>query len=63
MTLKDYLKQTGKPVAEFAKTIKTSRQSVYVFLANSKKRPSLEVAVRIEKATGGLVPVESWVTR
>ena len=30
-------------------------------LLSGKKRPSLALAVRIERATGGLVPVHSWV--
>jgi DNA-binding XRE family transcriptional regulator len=60
MKLKDYLEQSHQPVAEFAKKIGASRQAVYVFLGDGKK-PSLEVAVRIEQVTGGLVPVESWL--
>lgn len=30
-------------------------------LVAGKKRPSLELAVRIEQVTGGAVPVVSWV--
>ncbi|MDO5658317.1 MAG: helix-turn-helix transcriptional regulator [Paracoccus sp. (in: a-proteobacteria)] len=46
--------------AEFAKRIGVGRPFLSG-LETGRKRPSLEVAVRIARETGGMVPVESWV--
>lgn len=60
--LAKYLSEHGLSQAEFAATVE-SRQSFISRLANGVAKPSLAMAVEIERATGGAVPVESWVSQ
>jgi transcriptional regulator with XRE-family HTH domain len=55
-----YVTSSGLTQTAWADRIGVSR-SYMSNLLNGKKRPSLEVAVRIERETGGLIPASSWV--
>ena len=46
--------------SELARALGISQPYASLLLAG-KRLPSLELAIRIERATGGLVPVHSWV--
>jgi len=59
MDLARYFKEKKMPVAEFAAIVGVHRTQMYKF-KNGDRRPSLDVAIRIEEATDGLVPVESF---
>ncbi len=52
MKLKDYLK--GKSREEFAAKVKTTKNYINLLACNSR-RPSAELALKIEKATDGEV--------
>ena len=58
--LKSYLDRTGEKQTAFAVRLKTTVSTVSRFCAGTLK-PSLEMAHRIEAATGGDVPMSSWV--
>ena len=55
MLLKEYRKKQALSVIAMAKKLKISRQHVYD-IERRKAYPSRALALRIEKATGGLVP-------
>lgn len=57
--LAEYIHETGRRKADLAKAIGVSRGYV-TELCQGTKRPGLSVAVRIETATCGMVPVRSW---
>lgn len=59
--LDKYLSDQGLTDAEFAKRIQCSREYVSM-LRKGARRPSLEIADRIARATVGNVPLTSWVT-
>lgn len=61
MTLSEYLEHSGISQAAFADAIKV-KQATVSRLARNIMRPSLELAVCIERATGGAVVAASWVT-
>lgn len=50
MLLKDYLTKKGIPIKDFGKTLNLSKPHVYA-LVRGVKKPSLELAVLIEKVT------------
>ncbi|MTH79396.1 helix-turn-helix domain-containing protein [Paracoccus aestuariivivens] len=58
--LTDVIKSLGLKRAVFADQLGIGR-GYLSGLESGKKRPSLELAVRIERLTGGAVPVASWV--
>ncbi len=59
-TLSEHIKsQPEKPMQAWAEQFKISRPYLYALLDGSR-RPSIEVAVRIEAATGGAVGVNTW---
>lgn len=60
MTLATYLASTGTKQAELAERlgIKPAHMSLIV---SGDRRPSLDIAVGIERETGGKVPAASWV--
>jgi plasmid maintenance system antidote protein VapI len=59
-TLSDHIKtDTAKTRAEWADAFGISRPYLHG-LINGTRSPSVDVAVRIEAATGGAVPVRSW---
>lgn len=57
-----YLQEQSIPQKDFADMLGVS-QGMVSRMASGSKRPSLFLAVKIERATGGNVPVESWVNR
>lgn len=59
-TLSSYLKARSIKQAEFAEEVGISQGTVSR-LASGSLVPSLSVAVRIERHTGGAVPVSSWL--
>lgn len=60
MTLAEYMKKTELTDAEMAKLVgKVSRQQIG-HLRTGIRRPSMGLAERIEKVTGGKVRVQSW---
>lgn len=62
MTLREFLKQERLTQAEFGKLVGIDRFRVCHILAGDTK-PGLDLALRIEKATRGIVRVESWVRK
>jgi DNA-binding transcriptional regulator YdaS (Cro superfamily) len=61
MTLSTYLAATGTKQVDLAARlgIKPAHMSLIV---NGDRRPSLDIAVGIERETGGQVPASSWVS-
>lgn len=59
-TLADYLTRTGTTQENFALRV-GARQATISRLANRTIRPSLELAVAIERETKGEVPASSWI--
>lgn len=59
MQLASYLKTLKITDAEFARMIGVN-QSTVLRLKRRERRPSLELAQRIFKATGGKVPPTAW---
>ncbi|WP_367998669.1 helix-turn-helix transcriptional regulator [Shimia thalassica] len=55
-----YVCRSGLSRTDWAKRLEISK-SYMSDLLNGKRIPSLEVAVRIERATGGAVPASSWI--
>jgi transcriptional regulator with XRE-family HTH domain len=62
MDLTQYLKAENLTQAQFAERINV-RQSTVSKLCSGVTRPSLDMALVIESATGGLVPVAAWSDR
>lgn len=61
--LTEYMKSeraAGKNQAKVAARLGISR-SYLSEIASGAKKPSLDVAVRIERETGGAVPATSWI--
>jgi transcriptional regulator with XRE-family HTH domain len=61
--LSDYLKTIGATQEQFAKTMNVNQGTVARWCSDdprTRKRPTIERAIRIEAATGGAVPVSSW---
>jgi plasmid maintenance system antidote protein VapI len=56
----DHIRSSGMTRSAWADRLKVSR-SYLSDLLNGKKVPSLDLAVRIERATGGAVAASSWV--
>lgn len=60
MDLKTYLETANVRQAEFAEKAKTTPATVSRLVAGTL-RPALDLAHRIEDATGGKVPTEVWL--
>lgn len=60
MTLRDYLKEGGLSLAEFAKKVGSSQPSMTRYSLGQRSIPAY-LAVKIEEATGGDVTVEELV--
>ncbi|WP_036797146.1 helix-turn-helix domain-containing protein [Leisingera caerulea] len=58
--LSTYLKKNRIRQSEFADSVGVT-QGVISRLSSGAAKPSLELAVRIDKATAGAVPVHCWV--
>lgn len=61
MMFKDAIASSGKSRAEWAAELQIS-EAFLSQIVNGRKRPSLDVAFRIERATNGAVPASSWAT-
>lgn len=59
--LKDYIKQSGETRRAWAEKLGISEGYLSLILSH-RKMPSLDLAVRIENATGGEVKAASFVT-
>lgn len=57
--LAEYLSKPGLNQKAFADKV-SSTQATISRIANGKARPGIDLAVRIERETGGEVPVVSW---
>lgn len=55
-----YLTENGIRQADFAATLGVAQATVSR-LAKNAMRPSLELAVAIERATGGMIAATSWI--
>jgi plasmid maintenance system antidote protein VapI len=60
MTLQDWLDKHEVSQTGFAEALDV-RPSTINDLCNGRRRPSLELAVKIERATFGQVPPASWI--
>lgn len=58
--LKQAIKDSGESRAHWAEKLGISKPYLSDLL-NGKKQPSLEMAVKIERETGGAVPATSWI--
>lgn len=58
--LTQYLESVGQRPSDFARVLGTSPGYLHDILTQ-RRRPSLDLAMRIERATGGCVPVQVWV--
>ena len=58
--LSEYIASKGMTRSEFAKTVGISAPYLSEILSGAK-RPSLNLAFRIEEITGGEVPASGWV--
>jgi DNA-binding transcriptional regulator YdaS (Cro superfamily) len=56
----EFIKSSGQNRSAWADRLGVSR-SYLSDLLNGNKRPSLDLAVQIERATGGAVPATSWI--
>jgi len=59
MKLSEWLAETGLTQKQFAERIGVTQGAVSM-MCRDKPRLSLDVAVKIERATRGAVPVEEW---
>ena len=62
MDIKTYLAQSGRSLTNLANEVGTSVGSMHD-LASGRRTPSLRMAAKIAKATGGAVSVESFIQR
>ena len=60
MKLKEYLDMMGIKYTAFTERAGISRNTLYNLMAG-KRRPSLELAVEIEKLTDGKVSPRDWI--
>ncbi len=60
--LSKYLAEHGLSHAAFAERTGADRVQIWR-CATGRRGPGLSLAIRIEKATRGAVPVESWSTK
>lgn len=56
----DWLQRSGRSRAQVARDIGCSK-SYFSQLANGQRQPSLALAARIERLSGGAVPAASWI--
>lgn len=55
-----YLETTGTRVGDFARAVKTSRQTIYR-LIHGKQTPSIDLASRLSQATAGAVTANDFM--
>lgn len=56
----EFIRNSGQNRSAWADRLEVSR-SYLSDLLNGHKTPSLELAARIERTTGGAVPASSWI--
>lgn len=56
----EFIRSSGQNRATWADRLEISRSYLSDIL-NGNKTPSLDLAVRIERLTGGAVPASSWI--
>ena len=61
MQLKEYLEKNGIKNSFFANKLGITHQLLLRYL-NNYNRPSLELMFKIEKETGGKVPIKEWLS-
>lgn len=61
MDLKAYLKEQGESQTDFASRVGTTVPTISRIAAGNL-RPALDLAHRIERATEGKVPTETWIS-
>ncbi|RMF03089.1 MAG: helix-turn-helix domain-containing protein [Alphaproteobacteria bacterium] len=61
-TLGETVSKSGRTQADWARELGVSPGYLHA-LINGAKRPSLDLALRIERLTGGAVPVQSWADK
>ncbi len=59
MTLKEYLESTGERQTDFAKRARSTDGTISKIMSGTLN-PSLSLAVRIQRATGGKVKVDQF---
>ena len=59
--LTTFLTETNTSQAKLSEALGISRGHMSL-LVSGERKPSLDLAVAIERATGGAVPVSSWAT-
>ena len=62
MDFTEYMRATGKSNAEMSRQLKVDPSYVSI-LSAGKRHPSLEICLRVEKATGQTVMLEDWIIR
>lgn len=60
MNLGTYLNSTNQTQAQFAAEIGVTQGAVSKLCSHANPRISMETAIKIERVTRGLVPLESW---
>ena len=58
--LREHIKSSGQSQSWWADQLQITR-SYLSDLLNGNKVPSLDLAVRIQRATGGAVPADCWI--
>lgn len=58
-TLREYFAETGEKQEDFADRVGKTKQMIWMLVAG-KTRPGLDLALTIQEATRGRVPVEIW---
>jgi hypothetical protein len=60
LKLQSFLKERGIKPGSFARSIDYDRANFHRLLNKDGTRPSLELAVKIERGTGGEILASSW---
>ncbi len=58
--LSEYLKETGQTYRQFASKVPMSPSFLSELLSEGRKSPSVDLALKIQKATGGAVEITDW---
>jgi transcriptional regulator with XRE-family HTH domain len=58
--LRRFLKSEGLTIQEFADRSGVSRPAISLLLSDEDREPSLSLAFKIERVTGGRVPASGW---
>ena len=61
VTLKDWLAEKGVAPADLAAELGVDHTTIWRLL-NKGSKPTVDLAVAIERRTNGRVPVETWIS-